>query len=371
MTGPHFPYESGDQPLSGQNPPGAGPPAYPPAPALPAPPALQGPPPPPAAPQAGGPFAQADAVPPLWGGQPQVPGWGATPPPVAEHGRGIAGKIWPKVATGLAVLLIVCAAGVVKAAANGWLDSDNTAYPKSSHPSGVSATSAGEATAAGSFAGTPAAAYPQGEAGITLPEAAASGVFTAKQVGNALTSVKKALIAGRLDSQMLVSRDPDAFLKLFSPAAEKDLRDDFASQEFSVYATQFAPGVEAADEAPRVKGRVTYTVTTSDGVPVIEVTTNFVWVYAFQVSGTEAGDNLVIVHDELVWQVPQASKVTESSRGLWLHTGQVYASNMDCDQFDKGLIAPGGQGVQAAPGGGENEDSMFDPERALDAGSTC
>jgi hypothetical protein len=261
--------------------------------------------------------------------------------------------------------------GLVKAGLGGWLgDSDGKAYPTASHPSGISATSTATAAAGGPFAGTPAADYPEGAAGITLPKATASGVFTAKQVADALNSVKKALIAGRLDSRMLVDRNPDAFLKLLAPDAKASLRKDFASDDFSVYATQFAPGAQPAKETPRVKGRVTYRVTRSDGIPALEVTTNFVWVYPFQVPGADPGDNLVVVHDELVWHVLQPSKVQKSSRGLWLNSGESYASNIDCDQFNKGLIAPGKQEIGIG-GDTEDPDSMFDPDRALDITSNC
>jgi hypothetical protein len=93
-------------------------------------------------------------------------------------------------------------------------------------------------------------------------------------------------------------------------------------------------------------------------------------VYPFQASGGDATDNLVVVHDELVWQVLQPSKVEQSSRGLWLDHGQSYASNMDCDQFAKGLIAPGKREVGLGTDK-ENPDSMFDPERTLDVGTNC
>ncbi len=293
---------------------------------------------------------------------------------MAAPQSGRAGKIWTKIASGLGVLLLLCALGAVRAGFGGWFDGDDDkkAYPKASHPSGIAATSTAKAQVGGTFAGTPAADYPEGAAGITLPAAAASGVFTAKQVSDALTSVKKALIAGRLDNAMLVNRNPTPFLNLLAPDAKPGMRKDFSSADFSVYATQFSPLAKPAKIAPRVKGRISYQVTTDeDGFPVIEINTNFVWVYAFDRPASSPGDNLVVVHDELVWQVPQASKVAKSSRGLWLSDGQSYASNMDCSQFDKGLIAPGVQKLVTGKGDDEDPDSMFDPDRALDVGNNC
>lgn len=295
-----------------------------------------------------------------WGqpGQP-APGFPPEPPPK----RGLGAKLWPKIAGGLGVLLVVCAIGAVRAVMDSD-DNDGKAYPTQSPPSGVGATSTATAEAGGPFAGTPAEKYPEGTAGITLPKAAAAGAFSAKQVGDALAAVKKALVAGRLDKRMLVDRKPDAFLKLLAPDAKANLTKDFSSEKFSVYATQFAPGVKRASEQPRVKGRVSYKATKTEGIRAIEVTTNFVWVYPFQ------GDDVVVVHDELVWMVLHPSDVQASSRGLWLDHGQSYASNMDCDQFEKGLIAPGKPEVGVGTGN-EDPDSMFDPNRSLDVGTNC
>jgi hypothetical protein len=414
MTGPYPPYE-GDQPqyppyAGGNRPPypPQGPPAYPgqaqpdhpatpPPPPYPAAPAQQYP----AAPQWGqGPqwgqqqpweqdlgqdprtaqYPQAPAPPgeygappgqgpPPWGGQP--PEWASTPAP--KPARSVAAKVWPKVAGSLGVIVAVCVFGLVKAGVGGFLDASDEkgkAYPSASHPSGIAATSTATAAAGGPFAGTPAANYPQGAAGITLPRAAATGGFTAKQVSTALAGVKKAMVAGRLDSQMLVSRNPEPFLKLLAPAARADLRKDFSSDDFSVYATQFAPGAKRATEAPRVKGRISYRATKVEGIPVLEVTTNFVWVYPFQVSGSRAGDGLVVVHDELIWQILQPTKVKTSFRGVWLDRGEFYASNIDCDQFEKGLVAPGKLALGVDPGD-DNPDSMFDPDRTLDISNDC
>jgi hypothetical protein len=300
-----------------------------------------------------------------WDGQspPQAPPpWPGGGPPEPPAKRGLAGKLWPKIAGGLGVLLVVCAVGAVRAVMNSD-DDGGKAYPTSSPPSGVGATSTATAKAGGPFAGTPAEKYPEGAAGITLPKAAAAGPFTAKQVGDALAAVKKALVAGRLDKRMLVDRKPDAFLKLLAPDAKTLLRKDFSSDKFSVYATQFAPGVKPASQQPRVKGRVTYKAAKTEGIRAIQVTTNFVWVYPFK-------DDVVVVHDELVWMVLHPSDVETSSRGLWFDHGQFYASNMDCDEFDKGLIAPGKPEIGV---GTDNQDpnSMFDPNRTLDVGNSC
>jgi hypothetical protein len=387
MTGPYPPHDGGDhpaQPPRGQPPYAAYPPPppnyRPPAPGYPSP--VYGPPtpgywaPPPGyePPPAYGTPPPGYGPPPAYGTPP--PGYGPPPPWAAPlpggtaapgRQRGLAGKIWPKLAAGLGVLVAVCTFALVRAGLNGWLgaaDERGQANPTASQSGGVSATS----TATGPFAGTPAADYAEGVAGITLPKAAATGLFTAKQVGDALAGVKKVLIAGRLDSQMLVNRNPEPFLKLVAPDDRTLLRKDFASHDSSVFVTQFAPGTKPAREAPRVKGRITYRATTTDGYQALEITTNFVWVYPFQVSGGGPGDNLVVVHDELVWHFLRPAEVAKSSRGLWLDRGESYASNVDCDQYRKGFIAPGKP--KAGPGT-EDPDVIFDPEGSLDLPTTC
>jgi hypothetical protein len=181
--------------------------------------------------------------------------------------------------------------------------------------------------------------------------------------------VKKVLVAGRLDSQMLVNRNPEPFLKLVAPDDKAVLRKDFDAHRSRVFATQFAPGTKPATGAARVKGRMTYRATTSEGFKTLEITTNFVWVYPFQMPGAEPGDNLVVVHDELVWHVLRPTEVAKSSRGVWLDHGQSYSSNVDCDQYRKGFIAPGKP--KSGPGTDNDPDAMFDPERTLDLPTTC
>jgi hypothetical protein len=172
---------------------------------------------------------------------------------------------------------------------------------------------------------------------------------------------------------MLVDRDPSAFLALMSGGERDDLKDDFKSDKFSTYATQIAPGHKLSRFAPRVQGRTTFRAATNDnGVREIEIITNYVWVYAFDEPAAEPGDNLVVIHDNVTWDVPSTKDVAKSDQGLWVDESESYGSNVDCDQFDKGLIAPG-QPQMDFTGGDDSDDpdSMFDPNRSLDISNTC
>jgi hypothetical protein len=284
-----------------------------------------------------------------------------------------------KVAIGVGVLTIMaCLCGIgavflVPSLRSNNASSNPSAFPTASHPSGISATStAGASGSGGPFAGTPAAAYPAGVAGITLPKAVKTGVFSAADVSKALTSVQKALIAARLDKQMVVNRNIDPFLKLMAPDARADLRKDFSSETFATYATQIATGSKLAPQTPRVKGRITYRATkASDGIRVIEVITNFVWIYPFVAPSQAPGDDIVVMHDEVTWQVPDVNDVASTGRGLWIDHAQSYGSNIDCTQINKGYLAPGTTQTGSGPGPTEDPNTMYDPEHTIDIKNSC
>jgi hypothetical protein len=120
----------------------------------------------------------------------------------------------------------------------------------------------------------------------------------------------------------------------------------------------------------RVKGRVTFRATKEDGIRLLEVITNFVWVYPFSGSLSKPGDHLVIVHDEVHWAFPVEADVEKSSRGMWINEAQGYASNIDCALLDQSLLALGKP--RLVPGGSaEDDNAAFDPNRSLDIKDTC
>jgi hypothetical protein len=311
---------------------------------------------------------------PTWGSA-QPPNWGqyVPPPPAQPKGLARVGKII-LIRVGVAAVAIAVAVTVGVLRSQGDDDSGGAhAYATISPPDGNSATSTAHANPNAPFEGTPAANYPEGADGIAMPTATAVSGFTASQVKAALNQVHSALIAARLDSKMLVDRDPSAFLALISGGERDDLKNDFKSDKFSTYATQIAPGHKLSRFAPRVQGRTTFrAATNSNGVREIEIITNYVWVYAFDEPAAEQGDNLVVIHDNVTWDVPSTKDVAKSDQGLWVDESESYGSNVDCDQFDKGLIAPG-QPQMDFTGGSDSDDpdSMFDPNRSLDISNTC
>jgi hypothetical protein len=251
------------------------------------------------------------------------------------------------------------------------LDSFNEDPTAFGDPPTVDGPAAEDPVSTDPFAGTPAAAFADGEEGITLPAAEAVGDFSQDEVAGALEQVRAAMIATRIDQQMLVDRDPGPFLQLMSEANRDFLQQDFEGASFGYFASQLADGSELAVATPRVDGQVSYEATLdSGGIRVVEVVTSFVWAYAFVVpDGDPELDGIVVVRDELVWHLPHEDDVIPEATGLWLWEGEAYAWGIDCDAFDQGFLAP--QRELSVGFDGPEEGEVFDSQGSLDIPSTC
>lgn len=269
--------------------------------------------------------------------------------------------------TGLVVTVVV-----VALIGTSWVFRDRltewgtNAYPRQAHPSGVFATSTTDPASAGPYAGTPAAAFAEGADGITLPAAAGRvGYFDAGEVARALERVRAALIAARLDPRMVVQRDPTAFIALLEPSHRAWVRQAFADSTFGAFASQVAPGYQLSTAPPRVKGRVTYKAFGEQ--TTLEITTNFVWVYAFDRPGVPAASNIVIVHDEVAWRI-HSNQTTE---GLLMFPNDGYLSNMDCALAARSLLAPAVPTAVAPDPATEDPAAVYDPDRSLSIVDGC
>lgn len=218
------------------------------------------------------------------------------------------------------------------------------------------------------FAGTPAAGFAEGAAGIVLPPAEPVGDFTADDVAEALTQVRQALVAARLDRTMLVDHDPASFVGRLATAQQRAMQEAFDSATFATFATQVADDAVLMPVPPRVAGEISYRATTAErDLPVLEVVTDFVWVYAFQPpDAARAGATIVVVRDALTWQMLQAEAFLEPSQGLWLSDGDSGAWGVDCDAYREGLIRPGDYADPV-----QDTAAAFDRERALPSGAGC
>jgi hypothetical protein len=240
---------------------------------------------------------------------------------------------------------------------------------RASAPGGVTVTGTPSAAPADPFAGTPAATYPTGADGITLPKAAAVTGFSAAQVGADLAQVRAAMIAARLDRRMLTGHDPAPFVAMFAPNQRAALTKDFAGTGFATFATWIDPAVRLDPSAePRVSGHIGYTSVVVDNLRTLRVTTNFVWVYAFD----RADRPLAVAHDELRWDFPSTTDLRAGDHGMWLADRKSYTALVDCAASARGLLAPtraGGGHPDPAPT--EDENALLRADHTLDIRDDC
>jgi hypothetical protein len=244
-----------------------------------------------------------------------------------------------------------------------------SAEAKESVPDGISVTTSVSAAPSGPFAGSPAATYPKGEAGISLPPAKAVPGFTAAQVSAALRKVRAALIAGRLDETMLIRHDPARFLALLAPNERGHIRARFTKRDFQGVATWIDPASTLdGREQPRVSGRVTYTSAWVQGMQTLQITTNFVWVYAF----AHVAKPLAAEHDQTRWEFPTAENLRPGDRGMWIADSKSYSALVDCAAARTGLLAPDQVGAVAPdPQNSEDPKAYLRADHSLDIGDDC
>ncbi|WP_433391516.1 hypothetical protein [Micromonospora sp. KLBMP9576] len=222
------------------------------------------------------------------------------------------------------------------------------------------------------FAGTPAAAFAVGAEAIVLPAATAEGPFSKAQVGAALNSVRRALNESRLETGMLVG-DTAPFLGLLAPDSRAQMRPHFDNSRFLHVATRIGTHTNWAYDT-RARGRISYRATKVNGVRLLEVTTEFVWVYSFDVvRRAPAGAGLVAVRDQLLWQVPHPADVPASARGLWLASAKAVTWNADCALLRDGWLdvtpwLPDVHGDRAPAG---DPGAYFDPAAPMPTRMRC
>ncbi|MER5604832.1 hypothetical protein AB0F93_21410 [Micromonospora tulbaghiae] len=265
------------------------------------------------------------------------------------------------------VLLLAAAAG---ATGYGYRQLRRPAAAPSPAVTGAPAT-AGPTVPPDVFAGTPAADWPAGAAGIVLPPARPTGGFTGAEVSAGLARVRAAMLTARLDPAFMTGGSPAPLLRHVAPAARESVRKDWSTETIATYATRLAPDARLTPDQPRTKGRFTYrAVRQADGVRMLEVTSNFVWVYGFRDLASRSGHSVVVLHDEIVWRLPHAGDVARADRGLWLHRMSSYGSGVDCDAVKLGLIRPGGLDP-AGIGSPEDPDALYDPEHPIELPVSC
>jgi hypothetical protein len=216
------------------------------------------------------------------------------------------------------------------------------------------------------FEQTAAESYAHGADGIVLPTASAVPGFTTEQVSAALKNVKKAMIAGRLSETMLYQHDRTALVALFSGYGADGVEEMFKQKLGGIIATMIPPSHHLTADPIRVKGEMTFEGATVEGVRVLKVKTNFVWVYPFTGELKTAGDHLVSVHDKVTWVFPAQDEVDPDYVGMYIdEESEFVASNVDCDLFDQDLITLGKPVTVNGAEAGDPDDAL-DPNGSMD-----
>jgi hypothetical protein len=287
-------------------------------------------------------------------------------------------KIWRRIGPATRVLVAVLLAGVGVLVVHHLMDrgeqpaanAATTSGATASTSPGVSVTTTAHAASTEPFAGTPAANYPKGRAGITLPPAKAVLGFSAKQVAADLAKVRTALIAARLDPRMIDRHDPSGLVKLLAPTSRAFAEKQFGTKYGLSLVTWIDPRTPLdSGEQPRVSGRVSYVSKSQQGIPMLTVTTNFIWVYAF-----ERSDHPVAAeHDEIVWTFSESESLRAQDRGMYINSVDGYGALVDCTVSEHGLLAPTPLNRGAAPNPRDTEDpkQLLNADHSLDIPDNC
>jgi hypothetical protein len=218
------------------------------------------------------------------------------------------------------------------------------------------------------YESTPAENFPAGEAGLTLPPAGPVDGMTADQVADALARVRQALVASYLDPRMLVDHDSGPLLSLLAPDSASTVGPRFDTGGYGTALIRLTPGNSLVAE-PRVSGQLSYQRVDWNGIPALDVTSNYVFAYAFT-----KPSGVVVIHSETHWMFPLGASLRPSSRGMYLGRTTGYWHGMDCAASAKGITAPVPPvDHDADPRYHDPEplDAYFDPNRPVGITSGC
>jgi hypothetical protein len=277
------------------------------------------------------------------------------------------GRMWRRIGPASRVLMAVLVVGVGVVVVRQLMGQDGRS--SASGPA-TAVTSSPRAASSEPFAGTPAANYPKGAAGIRLPRAKAVPGFSAAQVAADLADVRTALIAARLDARMIDRHDPSELLKLLAPTSQASVKKEFGTNVGLAHVTWIDPRTPLApDEQPRVSGRVSYAGTMQQGIPMLAVTTNFIWVYAF----ARPDHPVAAEHDQIVWTFSESPELRAQDRGMFVSSDNGYSALIDCAAAKRGLLAPTPRNGGAAPDPSDTEDpnQLLNADHSLDIHDDC
>jgi hypothetical protein len=226
------------------------------------------------------------------------------------------------------------------------------------------------------FANTPAAGWANGADGIVPPPATPVGSFTAARVAAAYARAKQVLIAAHLDDRMLIGHDTSAYIALFAPHTQPDVRRDLADPkqpDGDGEVTLLDSGYSLLPVPIKVSGTMS---ATTDASGNLEVDTNYVFAYPFRPANgariTESWQIVAVQHaQENFALIDDTRRYTTDSQGLYLDRFDGYSSSMSCVAINAGYLAPAYSDQSYSGSSTEDPDALYDPKHPLNIQNSC
>ena len=235
--------------------------------------------------------------------------WGSQPPPPSggsRRGRALSLVITLVVIAGLAggTVVVTRLRGLKAPRPDNVVVTNGATPSRSPSPSPYTPPTP---TLAAPFLGTPAQSYADGSAGIVVPPAHASGDYSTAEVAAAYHKTRKMLVAAYLNVPTLDGGAPDALAGLLVSRE----RTEFVSGPDKIgldahgyakstrgWVISFPPGTtQLVGNVIKVQGTMHARATKdSDGTAVLQVRTNYLFVYAVEEPGVPTSLMRIVAH---------------------------------------------------------------------------
>lgn len=184
------------------------------------------------------------------------------------------------------------------------------------------------------FAGMPEDGWADGEAGIVAPvvEDWQGRVVPVEQQVAALESVRRVVVAARLDPRVLRDGDVEPVLAMLAPGQRADLRARLASADGGSVATRVADGERLLGVPPKVSGSMRVSATEPGSVVVH---TSFTFAYAF-----DTDRPLRNPADAVAKAIHQVRYVVVGGDAVYVDEAHSTYVTGSCGDADRSRIAP-------------------------------
>ncbi|MEU5881848.1 hypothetical protein [Spirillospora sp. NPDC047279] len=221
------------------------------------------------------------------------------------------------------------------------------------------------------FAGSPAAGYAEGEAGVQTPEPAAMNGLSAKDMELAYFFVRRTIVAGNLDPDVVFKGRHQPFTRLLQPDQRKDVTKALnlkGDGNLRLWMTMIVPGAaEPGSPIVKVNGSIKVKAAERDGSKGALVTADHLFVYAIQQPGRPGTLMRLIVrrtNEIFVYREGRAVR-------FWQYRSGINPAPVDCSAPDDGYVHPDFRrnGGSAADPGAPTDP--YDLSKPLQTGGDC